>query len=332
MIFHDSSCINSYTYILTDSVNYTTCNSSNTDCQFIQNSQCNNDTQLCECQLGYTPEAADTSCRKHELGDPCSSSQACNVFIDNSTCDATTKQCVCLPAFKDVTITMYNSTTNSSLSSIQCELRQLGDQCTSGVQCSSAVTNSICIQTSQDTTQNAPSSTGDGGSNSTSNETTVTTTPVLVTTGAPVSTCSCAQGYQPANSNASCDCLFTYQDRCLPVKIDSTSCSSDSLCTTHVPNSECVNGMCTCKNGFASEQGGSVCQDMVLGASCQNDSFCSDKLSNTGCFNNICDCVSGYISNDNQTACVPCESIVLLLFNIICTFFTLLFQLLLLTP
>ena len=289
------------TILSIDSVNYTRC-TNNTSCQFIKSSQCNNYTQLCECQIGYTPDFSGTSCRESEFGDPCSSSDACRVFIDNSTCDTTRKQCVCSTGFKSVTITTYNATTNISLSSVQCELRKLGDKCTSDAECSSAVVNSTCTQTNQDVSQ-----TPSDRSNSSSNETTITTTPVSVTTAASVSTCSCTQGYESANSNTSCNCLFTNQGRCLPVKIDFTSCTSNTLCTTYVSNSECINGVCSCKSGFVSEQGGDMCKDQILGSKCKNDSDCSDKLSNTECFNSICDCITGFVSNTNRTACIPCE-------------------------
>ena len=268
----------------TDSVNYTKCNNSsnsNTDCQFIQNSQCSNETQLCECQLGFTPDREGTMCRKGELGDPCTSQEACSVFIGNSTCDPMIKQCVCLPGFKTVTTTTYNSTTNSSTDIVECIKRQLGEECTSDTDCSTAVPNSAC--TEQDANQH---------------------------TSQTVNVCGCVQGYEPTTSNTSCDCLFTYEDQCLPVKINSTSCRStnDSVCATFVANSECSsNGVCTCKNGFASVNGGSVCMDRVLESSCDTNSDCSDKLNNTGCFNGICECISGFVSDDDHTSCIANE-------------------------
>ena len=198
-----SSCLY---FISTDSVNFTKCNNSstsNTDCQFIQNSHCSNETQLCECQLGFTPDMDGTMCREGELGDPCVSQEACSVFIGNSTCDSTTKQCVCLPGFKTVITTFYNSTTNSSTDTVECVKRQLGEECISHTDCSSAVPNSACVE--QETNQN---------------------------TSQTINVCGCTQGYEPATSNSSCGCLFTYNKQCLPVKINSTSCTMDSLCTT----------------------------------------------------------------------------------------------------
>ena len=127
------------------------------------------------------------------------------------------------------------------------------------------------------------------------------------TAATPHSICSCAQGYYSANSNTSCNCLFSYKDQCLPVKIDSTTCTTNTLCVTYVPNSECFTDICTCKAGYSAVEGGSVCEERALGAPCQNDSDCSDKLSNTGCFNNICDCVSGYTANANQSGCIASE-------------------------
>ena len=220
-------------------------------------------------------------CREGELGDPCTSQEACSVFVGNSTCDSATKQCVCLPGFKTVTTTTYNSTTNSSTDIAECIKRQLGEECTSDTDCIIAVPNSACIE--QDTNKNR-------------------------STSQTINVCSCAQGYEPATSNRACDCLFIYKDQCLPVKINSTSCNSDFVCTTFVANSKCSsNGVCTCKNGFVSVNGGSVCMDRVLGSSCDTGSDCSDKLNNTGCFNGICDCVSGFVSDDNQTSCIASE-------------------------
>ena len=266
----------------TDSVNFTKCNNtskSNTDCRFIQNGQCSSETQLCECQFGFIPDMEGTMCREGELGDPCTNQEACSVFIGNSTCDSTTKRCVCLPGFKTVTTTIYNSTTNSSTDTTECTMRQLSEECTSDTDCSSAVPDSACIE--QGANQNASQT---------------------------INVCGCAQGYKPANSNTSCDCLFTDNNQCLPVKINSTSCANDFLCTTFVANSECSSkGVCSCKNGYVSDNGGSVCTNRVLGSSCENEFDCSDKLNNTACFDGICDCVSGFVSDDNQTSCFARE-------------------------
>ncbi len=293
---------------LLDSVNYTRC-TNDTGCRFIENSQCDNGTDLCECQTGYTAEPDGMSCRESQLGDPCRSQKDCSRFIPSSVCDKSTKTCVCDVGYKAVPKTSYNSTSNVTTNFEECDLMRIGDSCSGDAECETAVPNSVCAQKKTDVTllgQSEPSTNGTDANSTDSNSTVTTSSPMV--TSAPVRTCTCAQRYTSASSNTSCQCLHTYQGKCLPVKIGSSPCTSDALCTKYIPNSRCVGRVCICARKYVAVDGGSACEERVLGSVCSNDSDCWQRLVDTICVNNVCVCDVRFISDANQTACAARKS------------------------
>lgn len=281
-------------------MNFTQCENS-TDCRFIDNAQCDNTTGRCACLPGFTPEppagsgasaSAGTSCRRAVLGDPCRPHlQDCSTFLSYAVCDSSTLTCTCAAGYKVETVTSYNATTNTSSSSEECRERQLGDPCSDSIDCEAVIPNSRCLLQVQ-----TPAS-GNQSSNSTASpEGGATVTYV----------CACDKGHAPVSSNSSCECLYMHKGRCLPVKIDHTTCSKHSDCN-EVSHSSCTNGVCACEEGYGSAEEGSQCEKLVLGSACEEDSDCTSRLQNTACVESACACADGYRSNANGRACVKCE-------------------------
>lgn len=323
----------------------------NVDCEAaVKNSFCNSSAGKCRCLQGF--RSRNGLCEKIKIGDQCKSSPDCNKSVINrrckdivciclehyysstdktqclerllaDTCEDTdscanvkdsvcNQTCVCRPGFKQTNRT-------------HCTPRQLGEACSSHLDCAVACGDNICACSSGKCTKAALEGTNCSAhmdctelfKNSSCNNTIcqcnnrLAPDPafqkcVFYNLGHDCSETKDRCGVSVESSvcfNKTCQCKDTHyptvnKSSCRNKKIGGTQCVSNAGCK--VPNSFCHMNTCKCVVGYR-EKGFDACAPVGLDEQCSKTEDCNTTNPHTDCDNGRCRCLPGYMLNTRTT-------------------------------
>ncbi|KAH0555152.1 hypothetical protein KQX54_015576, partial [Cotesia glomerata] len=85
------------------------------------------------------------------------------------------------------------------------------------------------------------------------------------------------------------------------------TCDSNSEC--RVPNSECIDQKCQCKQKYF-DASRAECENAYIGMPCRSSSYCHSNMENTQCVRYKCECSANYVLRNGSVCLSPlqCDS------------------------
>jgi hypothetical protein len=243
---------------------------------------------LCQCAVGYHFVDEIKLCVENKgVGGQCDKSYECVVTSGKVEC--TNSKCTCLEGF--------HATSGDCVQ----DVKALNDPCLDTTDCTRAINYTSCVNSMcqcrsgyfADTT-NTSCITGIGGTCTDDNECNAVNSSFCN-----VAVCACDNGTIPSTGKNKClNAPVGFEDECEEV----SQCSE----LLGPKGSACVEGICTCKEGYHFRN--ELCwEKRVLGEPCEQNSQCyleSNNVEGVECRNGICQCGYEY----TQTQDLDCRS------------------------